>query len=142
MTDPTESETGPSRQRPDAEGATWSERDPGTEGREVVAARPAVAARPDTVDKDTWSGGTVSAETDDVIEARKDRQHTRQMQARVLGGIAGLIVVVLVLVFGSQALHWVSEPFAGRIADLMLPALLASGGTVVGFYFHRVDDHK
>jgi hypothetical protein len=99
-----------------------------------------VSARPDTVDKDTWSGGTVSAETDDVIEARKDRQHTRLMQARVLGGVAGLIVVVLALAFGSQALHWVSEPFAGRIADLMLPALLTSGGTVVGFYFHRGDD--
>jgi hypothetical protein len=107
-----------------------------------LAPKEVVSTRPDTVDKDTWSGGTVSAETDDVIEARKDRQHTRQMQARVLGGIAGLIVVVLVLVFGSQALHWVSEPFAGRIADLMLPALLASGGTVVGFYFHRGDDHK
>ena len=74
--------------------------------------------------EDTW--------TDDV---RAQQRHENRMQSRALFGVGVLFLITLVVVIVAPWVAAISEDFARTLAQMILPALLASGATIIGTLF-------
>jgi hypothetical protein len=70
-----------------------------------------------------------------TITAGPELQHEHRLQKWVLGGLGGAFVITLGTVVAGSGMHWISEDFAKTIAQTILPAILASAGTIVGTLF-------
>lgn len=56
----------------------------------------------------------------------------KSVPARLLTGLGAVFVLSLAAVICGPALGWVTEDFAGQLARIVFPALLAVGGIVFG----------
>lgn len=70
----------------------------------------------------------------DELEVRR-HAHKASMQNRVLAGVFGLLLITFVVIVIAVSLGGITESFALDLGRLILPAALASGGTIVGALF-------
>ena len=77
----------------------------------------------------------LAAQQAEIEAKRAARRHYLRMQALVLIGVGGLIVLtILALVLGLW-LNAISKDFATELARTMLPILLGALATIVGAFF-------
>lgn len=61
--------------------------------------------------------------------------HKASMQTQVLYGIGGVIALTLVLLVLAVSFNGITEDFALKIAQIVLPAAVGAGATIVGTLF-------
>ncbi|MFI9452570.1 hypothetical protein [Amycolatopsis sp. NPDC052450] len=67
--------------------------------------------------------------------AAQRHAHKASMQKRVLAGVFALLLITLLIIVVAVSFKGITENFALELLRLILPAALASGGTIVGALF-------
>ncbi|MDQ3054081.1 MAG: hypothetical protein M3R66_09755 [Actinomycetota bacterium] len=82
----------------------------------------------------TWTD-TNPAHNRRDIDFRAQQRHENSMQTRALIGVGVLFLLTLMIVVAAPWVGAISEDFARTLAQMVLPALLASGATIIGTLF-------
>lgn len=103
----------------------------------TVAERRAVdgSTQPDIRSRGTWRDDE-PVQSGPLIDVREEQRHRNVLQSRLLTGLGVVFVSTLLLVMIGPATGFVTETFARDLAQMILPALLTFGGTIVGTLFN------
>jgi ABC-type phosphate transport system permease subunit len=100
----------------------------------VVTAEPDETWADEESAEDTWTDNSPARARRD-IDVRAQQRHENRMQSRALFGVGVLFLITLVVVIVAPWVAAISEDFARTLAQMILPALLASGATIIGTLF-------
>lgn len=84
--------------------------------------------------EDTWTDNSPVRNRRD-IDFRTQQRHENRMQSQALVGVGVLFLITLAVVIVASWVGAISEDFARTLAQMILPALLASGATIIGTLF-------
>lgn len=84
----------------------------------------------------TWTDNSPAQNRRDVAVGAQ-RRHENRMQSRALLGVGVLFVITLIAVIIAPGMGAISEDLARTLAQMILPALLASAATIIGTLFRR-----
>jgi hypothetical protein len=93
---------------------------------------PTTSRPPD--EEDTWTDHSPARARRDVDLGAQQR-HENWMQARALVGVGLLLLATTLIVVAAPWVGAISESFARDLAQMIIPALLAAAGTIVGTLF-------
>jgi len=84
--------------------------------------------------KDTWTDNSPAQNRRD-IDSRAQQRHENRMQSRALAGVGVLFLITVAMIISASWVGAISEDFARTLAQMILPALLTSGATIIGTLF-------
>lgn len=87
------------------------------------------------VSERTWSD-VGPAQTGPLIDVREEQRHRNVLQSRLLTGLGAVFLATLLLVIAGPATGVISEDYARDLAQMIIPALLTFGGTIVGTLYN------
>jgi hypothetical protein len=125
-----------SRRGVDAEGITRTM--PATAGIALQSIHDPYRGGP-VKDDDPAIGGTwrddSPVQTGPLIDIREQQRHIHVLQSRLLTGLGAIFMITLLMIIVGPAVGAISEDYARSLAQMVIPALLTFGGTIVGTLF-------